>query len=247
LTKTRVVVAEDEPLARAQLSRLVRETDWLELTGEASDGREAVAVIDRLRPDLLFLDVVMPEQSGLQVLEKIRHRPMVVFTTAHDRYAVAAFELEALDYLVKPFGARRFHATLERVRRQLAAGRQPIPSVERAQEAVSGEPLRRVFARVGHRIVPVLVPKVSRFEAAGDYVKAHVEGEELLLHVSLEELERRLDARRFLRVHRSHIVNLDRVLRMEDSDDRRLDVFLQDGSRVTASRAGSSRLRNLIR
>lgn len=247
MTKVRVVVAEDEPHARAQLARLVEETDWLELVGQASDGRQAVTVIDRERPDLLLLDVVMPELSGLQVLERIRHRPLVVFTTAYDRYAVAAFELEALDYLVKPFGARRFHAALERVRRQLAAGRPAVSSTERVQEAVSGEPLRRVFARVGHRIVPVLVPKVSRFEAAGDYVKAHVDGEDLLLHVSLEELERRLDPRRFLRVHRSHIVNLDRVVRMEDSDDRRLDLFLQDGSRVTASRAGSSRLRGLIR
>ncbi|MFN7971835.1 MAG: LytTR family DNA-binding domain-containing protein [Acidobacteriota bacterium] len=247
MTRARVVIAEDEPLARAQLRRLIGETDWLELAGEAGDGGAAVTMIDRLQPDLLFLDVVMPEKSGLEVLEEIRHRPLVVFTTAHDRYAVPAFELEALDYLVKPFGARRFAATLERVRRQLHAGKDVGNQAERAREAVSKEPLRRVFARSGHRIVPIVVSRATRFEAAGDYVKAHVEGETHLLQVSLDELERRLDPRLFQRVHRSHIVNLDRMLRMEDSADRRLEIFLRDGTRVTASRAGSSRLKKLIR
>lgn len=241
----RALIVEDEPLPRRVLRELCEEVDWLELVGEAAHGREAVARIDALHPDLVFLDVHMPEMSGIEVLGRVEHRPAVVFTTAFDRYAVAAFELEAIDYLIKPFGRKRFHATLERVRRRLTAGDELPPQRERAQAALAAGPLERVFAYKGSRIVPLRIAEVTRIEACDDYTQVHCRGETLLLHLRLDELERRLDPRRFVRVHRSHVVNLDHVRQMRPHDDRRLEIQLADGSTVVASRAGSQKLRRM--
>lgn len=243
----RALIVEDEPLARQVLRDHLAEEDWLELAGEAADGLTAVRLIDELQPDLVFLDVRLPELSGLEVLERIRHRPAVVFTTAYDRYAVAAFELEALDYLVKPFGRRRFRATLERVRRKLEGGAPKPSAAESVRSALSGQPLRRLFAREGGRILPIPVDSIVRIEARDDYAEVHTAERSYLLHLSLTELEARLDPERFCRVHRSHILNLDHVALLQPHDDRRLLIRLKDGSRVIASRAASQRLRELIR
>ena len=243
--KVRTLIAEDEPLPRRALRELVEEVEWLELVGDASDGRQAVSRIDSLHPDLVFLDVHMPELSGLEVLSRIEHHPAVVFTTAFDRYAVAAFEFEAIDYLIKPFGRKRFHSTLERVRRRLADP-DSLPLVrERVDSALGDGPVHRLFAHKGNRIVPLRVSEVTRIEACDDYAEVHCRGEVFLLHLRLEELERRLDARRFVRVHRSHVVNLDHVKQMQPFDERRLELQLIDGSRVIASRSGSKKLKQM--
>jgi two-component system LytT family response regulator len=245
LKKIRALIVEDEPHPRRALRELVLAVDWLELVGEAADGRQAVERIDELRPDLLFLDVQMPELSGIEVLERIEHQPAVVFTTAFDRYAVAAFELEAIDYLIKPFGRRRFHATLDRVRRRLGDPEELPPPRERVRVALSGGPLRRVFARKGNRIVPLPIGQVTRIEACDDYTEVHCRGETFLLDLRLQELEQRLDPDRFIRVHRSHVINLDHVKQMKPHGDRRLEIHLVDGSMVIASRSGSQKLREL--
>ena len=240
-TRVRAVIAEDEELARASLRRLVSEVDWVELVGEAGDGHAAVEAIDRLRPDLVFLDVMLPELTGLEVLQQIQHQPLVVFTTAYERFAVTAFELEALDYLVKPFGSRRFHETMERVRRRLQSAE------GRGQRAeLPPGPLERLFARVGSRIVPVAVREVSHFQAEGDYVRAFSGGASHLLYVTLSQLEERLQLP-FLRIHRSHMINVDSVQRVERHDERRYVVFLKDGSRIVASRSGTAALKRMMR
>jgi two-component system, LytTR family, response regulator len=243
--KRTVYLVEDEPLARESLRRLVAGTEWLEVVGEAADGRRAVAGIDRVAPDLVFLDVELPEISGLEVLESIRHRPAIVFTTAYERYAVAAFELGAIDYLVKPFGSKRFHATLARVRARLETAGARSDDSDRARETMRA-PLKRLFARRGPRIVPVALDDVTEIRAADDYAEVIARGESFLVSVGLNELESRLDAQRFLRIHRSVLVNLDRVRAIEPHDDRRLAVVLEDGSRRVASRRGTARLRALV-
>jgi two-component system LytT family response regulator len=240
-----VLVVEDEPLPRRSLRRLIEETSGLDLVGEAKDGREAVRLIDALRPDLVLLDVELPELSGVEVLRRVRHRPAVVFTTAYDRYAVTAFELEAIDYLLKPYGRRRFAETMARVRRRLAS---TAPSAGAAADAPPPTPteegtLTRLFARVRDRLIPIPVADISRVEAQGDYVAVHHAGRSYLLAVSLSDLERRLDPSRFRRVHRSHLVNLDHVREMRAHDERRLVLRLADGSEVVASRTGSRWLR----
>jgi two-component system LytT family response regulator len=243
-TLVRAVVVEDEPHARQSLREYTSGVEWLTLVGEACDGAEAVQLIDRLKPDIVFLDVSLPELSGLEVIERIHHAPEIVFTTAYDRYALAAFEVGALDYLLKPFGRQRFHTMLERVHRRLAeAG---VPTTERARAAF-GSPWRRLFARTPAGIVPIDVRAIRHIEAAGDYVEVHCEAGSHLLHISLSELASRLDPDVFCRVHRSHIVNLDAVELLSAFDERRFLVRLRGGKEILASRSASELLRRLAR
>lgn len=245
--KIGALIVEDEPEARRLLRDLLAEASWVDLVGEAADGREAVAAIDRLEPGLVFLDVQLPEMTGLEVLERIRHQPEVVFATAYDRYAVTAFELGALDYLVKPFGRERFRSMLRNVRRRLVAQTESPASLERARTALGGAALKRLFARTGDRIVPIGTEAIVRIQARGDYAEVHAPGGPFLLHVSLAELAVRLDPDRFEQVHRSHIVNLDAVKLLRPYDDRRLLVVLTNGEEIVASRAASEALRRLVR
>jgi len=243
--KVSVVLVEDEPEARKSLREYLRGIDWIEIRGEAADGRAAVELIDRLRPDLVFLDVQLPEMTGLRVLESVRHAPEVVFTTAYDQYALAAFEFGALDYLVKPFGRERFLKTLARLRqRRAAAG---VPAAERARAAFASGPLARLFARRGDRIVPILAHDIRRVEAQGDYAEVHTPAGAFLMHISLKEMASRLDPDRFLQVHRAHIINLDAIDHLRPYDDRRLMIVLRDGSEIVASRTASERLRHGVR
>ena len=239
----RAVVAEDEPEARRNLRDYSAGIEWLAVVGEASDGPEAVRLVDRLRPDLLFLDVALPGLSGLEVIGEIRHRPAVVFTTAHDQYALAAFEAGALDYLLKPFGRRRFEKALERVRTRLP----DRPSVPERARAAFDAPLRRLFARHRDGIVPIPVETIIRIRARGDYVEVVSPAGNHLLHMTLTELATRLDPDRFCRIHRSELVNLDAIDRLVPSADRRLLVRCKDGSEILASRSGSETLKRFVR
>jgi len=248
--RIRALVAEDEAVSRETLCQLLAEVDWIECVGVAGDGRDAVRLIDALEPDLVFLDVQLPELNGLGVLQEAHHQPAVVFTTAHDRYAVAAFEVQAIDYLLKPFGRRRLTQALERVRARLSTTHRPRPAPSAAATTAPGPPDRRVLrlARtLRGELIPLRLDAATRFEAAGDYVEAHVRGERLLLRMSLGELEHELDAQRFWRIHRSHLVAADSVKSVRAHDDeRRLIVVLGDGTEIVASRAASRRLRELI-
>lgn len=240
----RAVIVEDEPHARENLRGFAAGVEWLTVVGEAADGASAVALIDREEPDLAFLDVCLPELSGLEVLERIRHQPAVVFTTAHDRFALAAFEIGALDYLLKPFGRQRFETMLGRVRQRLE--QRAAPAAERAKAAF-GTPLRRLFARTRDGIVPIDVRTIRRIEASGDYVEVHGEAGRHLLHTTLGELAARLDPETFCQIHRSHVVNLDAVEVLVPFDARRLLVRLRDGTEIVASRTASERLREMVR
>lgn len=246
MPRVRAAIVEDEPQARRTLRAYLNGATWIELVGEASDGAAAVRLVDDLEPDLFFLDVRLPELTGLQVVERIRHRPALVFTTAHDRFAVAAFELGALDYLLKPFGPERFARMLDRVRAHLEVPSVP-DAVERSRLALSSAPLRRLFARTGTRIVPVPVESILRIQAAGDYAEIHCTAGKFLVQVSLTELVSRLDPERFRQVHRSHIVNLDHVQQMKPYDERRLLITIDGGGEILASRKASEELRRLVR
>jgi two-component system, LytTR family, response regulator len=247
----RAVIVEDEPLARQTIRDFLVGESWLKLVGEAADGHKAVVLIDELRPDLVFLDVRMPGLTGLQVLERINHDPEVVFTTAYDDHAVTAFELEALDYILKPFGRERFRQVLERIQRRLAGKRDPSESSVReravqAQEANTTGHLVRLFVRDARgRIVHVRVSEITRLTGADDYVEIRAKDTSYLVKVTLNEFEKRLDPKRFRRIHRSAIVNLDHLISCTQID-RRFLLKLSDGSEVIASRSGSHSLRDLF-
>jgi two-component system, LytTR family, response regulator len=239
----RAVIVEDEPQARRNIRDYAAGIPWLAIVAEAGDANEAIRLIDRLTPDLVFLDVRLPGPSGLEVARRIRHAPEIVFTTAYDRFALAAFELGALDYLLKPFGPRRFQTALERIRKRLAPN--PVPAAERARVAF-GSPLRRLFARTREGVVPIAVETIRRVEASGDYVDVHVDGAHFLIHMTMTELASRLDPERFCPIHRSHLISLDAIESLRPFDDRRLVVRLRDGTAIVASRSGSELLRRLV-
>ncbi len=239
----RTVIVEDEPHARTSLREYAAAVDWLTVVGEAADGAEAVRLIDGLAPDLVFLDICLPEASGLDVLARVKHKPEIVFTTAHDEYALAAFELGALDYLLKPFARQRFQTTLERVRRRLQS---TVSASERAGIAFE-KPLRRLFARTRDAIVPIDVGSIQHISASGDYVEVYSDRGCHVLHSSLGELAVRLDPEVFRQVHRSHIVNLDAVVKLVPFDARRLLIQLRNGTEIIASRTASEMLRGLVR
>jgi two-component system LytT family response regulator len=186
----------------------------------------------------------MPAGNGLQVLEKLTYRPQVIFTTAHDEYAVTAFELGALDYVLKPFGRERLARVLERVHGVCESA--DVALLTRAREALdSTRMLSRIFVRDGSRILPIPIASLERAEGADDYIVLHTVGKQYLVSVRLTELETRLPQSHFLRIHRSHIVNLEFVTAIEPFDAARLEVVLKTGTRIVASRAGSKRLREL--
>lgn len=247
----RALIVEDEPLARQTIKDFLQGEEWLQVIGEAVDGDRAVALIDELRPDLVFLDVRMPGLTGLQVLENIKHDPEVVFTTAYDNHAVTAFELEALDYILKPFGRERFRQMLSRVKGRLvdASGNSGPSARERALSALKTKPvehLQRLFVRDRRgRLVQVRAAEITRLVGADDYVELHVGEKSYLVKVTLNEFAQRLDPNRFRRIHRSAIVNLDHVVSCEPIE-RRLRLKLSDGTKIIASRSGSQTLRDLF-
>lgn len=244
MTET-ILVADDEPLARQTLRAHLRDLGCSGTIHEAGDGETAVAVANRERPELIFLDIVMPGATGLQVLERLEYGPKVIFTTAHDHYAVTAFELGALDYLLKPFGRDRLERVLTRVRHLSPV--EPEPLLDRAKKTLQlARPrLSKIFVRDGNRILPLAVHDIERVQGADDFVTIVTATKQYLVSVRLSDLEDHLDADRFLRIHRSHLINLDYVTAIQRCDTARFDVVMKSGIRITASRAGSKRLRDL--
>jgi two-component system LytT family response regulator len=221
----RTLVVDDEPLARSSITILLRHDPEIQLVGECASGREALAAIRKLRPALVFLDVAMPECDGFDVLVGlgVDVPPAVVFVTAHDGYALRAFEAGALDYLLKPFDAERFGRALQRAK-------QRVPAKLAAAQA------RVLAVKSGGGVTFVKLSEIVWIEAADYYVRLHTAAATHLLRRTLSELERELDPAEFCRIHRSVIVSLDRVRRLEPSVGGEYDVLLDDGTRQPLSR-----------
>jgi two-component system LytT family response regulator len=240
----RAIICEDEPLAIKALRGHLRSVEWIRIVGEARTGPDAVRLIQKEEPDLVFLDVRMPGASGLQVLDAITHAPAIVFTTAFDDYAIPAFDAGAVDYLVKPFGRERLLRTVDRVRVRLLgeglATRDGTLGGDRAPYA------KRLFARHREGIVPVPVSEIVRVDAAPGGTSVVTMRGTFALDVTIGELESRLPPGDFIRVHRSHIIHLAHVTSMQAYDERRLILRMADGSDLIASRQGSRALRGLM-
>jgi two-component system LytT family response regulator len=240
-----LVIAEDEEPSREQLLALAAALSDLRVVGETGDGHAALRLIDELRPDVALLSLAMPGLGGLEVARRMRHRPAVIFTTTFDRNAVAAFELQAVDYLLKPYNDVRFKAAIERARERQAAP--DLTDGERLRHALYGSGhLTRVFVRERNRILVVPTGDIERLEARGDYVALHVGAKRHLVQVTIADMERMLDPGRFVRVHRSHIVNLDYVVAFNTDPKGALEVELRSGMRLSVSRSRAQALRNLV-
>ena len=200
-------------------------------------------MINRAKPELVFLDVQMPGLLGTEVLQRLTHQPYIVFTTAFAQHAATAFELGALDYLLKPFGPERLAKSLDRIRTAIGEP-SPAPAFDRLREALGTGPISRLFVRTGNGVVPVSVEKVVWFEASGDYVTAHTASTRHLMHLSLNRLEARLDRAKFARIHRAHIVNLDQVAAFRKTG-RGLFAELRNGARLPVSRERAKEIRSL--
>jgi two-component system LytT family response regulator len=248
----RAVIVEDEPPARALLREYLGKHADVEIVGECADGFDAVKRIGELRPDLVFLDIQMPRLTGFEVLELLEPGPAVVFVTAYDEHALRAFEVNAVDYLLKPFGRERLAEALVRVRERLhaaAAGGAPAGPAAAQLAAAARAPGRfadRILLRDGAQVHVLPVERVDLIEAQDDYVAIHAEGRMHLRTQTLSELAATLDPQRFVRVHRSYVVNLERIERLEAYTKDSRVVVLQGGREVPVSRSGYARLREMM-
>ncbi len=245
-TKIGVVIVDDEELARAVVREYLAADPELQVLAECANGFEAVKAVAETRPDLLLLDVQMPKLNGFEVLELLDREVAVIFVTAYEEYAVRAFDVHAVDYLLKPFSAERLHAAVARAKRRIAQ-HEPLPRAELTRAArTAAMPLERILLRDGSKVLVIPVAKIDYFEAQDDYVGVWSEGKSHLKQMTIGELETALDSRRFVRIHRSYILNVDRLDRLElYAKDSRVAI-LRDGSRLPVSRAGYARLRALL-
>jgi two-component system LytT family response regulator len=240
----RTLICEDEPLARDTLRDFIGARPELVLVGEAADGAQALKMIRALQPQLVFMDIQMPELTGLEVvrqLEGLQPWPAVVFTTAYDQHALTAFELHALDYLLKPFTADRFDRAVQRVLEESAA---PREAAEQALAAPTGL-MHRILVRDRGQIFPLPTAEIEYLKSDSKYTLIAARGSSYFVRLPLADIEPRLDPARFLRVHRNAIVNLDFVQSMKPDEQSQLELLMQDGSKLLANRDASKLLRDL--
>ncbi len=250
MDKIRALIVDDEPPARDRITDLIARDAEVEIIGECGDGLSAVAAIEDHKPDLIFLDVQMPELDGFGVLEAIEETPVIIFVTAYDQYALRAFEVHALDYLLKPFDRERFDKALQRAKHQIA--RERAGSVNQELAALLADlksrpkPIERLVIKAGGRVFFLRVDEIDWIEAAANYVKLHVGKESHLLRETINSLAAKLDPDKFLRIHRSIIVNFERVKELQPWFHGDYVVILQDGKQLTSSRSYRERLHKLL-
>jgi len=237
----KALIVDDESLARERVRTLLAEAPGVTLLGECSGGREAVEAIVEERPDLVFLDVQMPDLDGFQVLEAVDHLPAIVFVTAYDEYALRAFEVHALDYLLKPIEPERFVRTLARVRETLGD-----KSDGRLEALLDTLPLDRLVVRTKGKVFFLKPSEIDWIEADGKHAKLHAGKETHVVRQQLQRLEPRLAPHGFVRVHRSAIVNVDRIKELEPWFHGEYVVILKDGTKLTSSAAHSEALHRIV-
>ncbi len=249
--KIRALIVDDEPLARERIRSLLKREPDFEIAGEAADGARAIAAIRKLQPDVVFLDVQMPQAGGFDVLEAIgaERMPMVIFVTAYDQYALRAFEVHALDYLLKPFDRERFQATLRRARTHIESAGADVSRrlLALLQERRSAPKyLERLAIRSAGRITFLRAEEIDWIEAAGNYVRLNAGKESHLMRETMQSIEGQLDPQKFMRIHRGVIVNVERIRELQPTEHGDYSVTLRSGARLMLSRSYRDRLRQLL-
>lgn len=249
-TKIRTLIVDDEELARERLRSLLARDPRIEIAGEAADGKSAVSAIEKLKPDLIFLDVQMPELNGFEVLQSLDgHRPNVVFCTAHDKFALKAFDVHAVDYLLKPFDRERFQVALDRAVAKVEsqqAGQKDDPVGAMLQEMKPAGPVERLLVKSDGRVLLVKVGDIDWVEAADNYVNLHVGKEAHMMRETMSALEGRLPPEKFMRISRSTIVNVERIQELQPMFHGEYIVLLRNGTKLTLSRSYRDKLNRLL-
>ena len=241
----RAIIVDDEDLARQMLREFVAPHKEIQIVAECANGFEAVKAVTELKPDLVFLDIQMPKLNGFEVLELIGTDMAIVFVTAYDEYALRAFDIHAVDYLLKPFSADRFETALQRVKQRLG-GKLPPPIELSSSARPPAHYAERIVVRDGTRVHIIPVAKLDYAEAQDDYVALCSEGKTHLKQQTISSLETALDPAQFVRIHRSYIVNLERVIKIEPYSKDNHVVVLTNGAQLPVSRSGYTRLRTLL-
>ena len=250
--RIRVLIVDDEPLARERIAGMLKGDSDIEIIGTCANGRDALAAIQKQSPDLVFLDIQMPEMDGFEVLQKIppESMPLVIFVTAYDKYALRAFEVFALDYLLKPFDRERFQKALTRVKSEVFHRsesdfqQQVLALLEDLK--IRPQSLTRMAVKSGGRIFFLRADEIDWVEAEGNYVRLHVGKESYLLRETIGALEEQLDRRKFLRIHRSTIVNIDRIQELQPWFHGEFRVILRNGTALMLSRTHREKLQELL-
>lgn len=238
----KVIIIDDEPLARGIVTEYLKGFSQVEIVAECGDGFEGVKAIAQHQPDLIFLDIQMPKINGFEMLELIDNPPSVIFTTAFDEYAIKAFDTHAIDYLLKPFGKERFDKAMNKV---LSQQKQNVPTAL-TEEASPPESQSRVVVKKGQNIVVLPVQRIHYFEAFDDYVKVFTAEGFYLKKKTMTFFEKTLDASQFVRVHRSYLMNLQELMRIEPMEKDNHVALLKSGTRIPLSQTGYSKLKSVL-
>jgi len=244
----KTILIDDEPLARQIIREFLQAFPQLGIVAECENGRQAVAAINHHKPDLIFLDVQMPGLSGFQVLERLEHVPVIIFSTAYDEYAIRAFDVNAVDYLLKPFDRQRFAAAVQRaIERRAGVGAEMERLLRLLQHTQpAGIFSDRLLVRSGEKIIPVRVADIEWIEAADDYAMLHAGSSKHLCTLGLGEIEKRLNPQQFMRVHRSAIINISRIRHLEKDGEGGMIATMASGEEVKVSRRYAAALRELV-
>ncbi len=241
----RAIIVDDEPLARKIVREYLQYYSDVTVLAECANAREAFQAISSQHPDVVFLDIQMPEINGFELLDMLDEVPHIIFSTAYDQYAIRAFEINAIDYLLKPYEEVRFRKAVERVRSLIHAQSAPDPQIQNLLKGILQQEscLTRLLIKDTGQIVILPCHEICWIEALDDYVRIHTQDRTYLISQTLTYLETRLDPSRFIRVHRTYIVNLDAVNAIVPTSSRQHEVVLKDKTRLPVSRSGMARLK----
>jgi two-component system LytT family response regulator len=241
---SKIIIIDDEPLARSIVREFLQNYPELDIVQECNDGFEGVKAIQQHEPDLIFLDIQMPKINGFEMLELLDQRPAVIFTTAFDEYAIKAFEAHAIDYLLKPFNKERFDKAIQKWKETAGAQKNTTELLETASHSPGQS--QRIVVKTGSKIKIIPVQDVYFLEAADDYVKVHTQEGSFLKNKTMNHFEKTLDAQQFVRSHRSYIVNVQQITRIDPYEKDNHIAILKAGAKVPVSRNGYVKLRSVL-
>lgn len=243
------MIIDDEPLARSIIKKYIEDNDNVEVIGECTNGFEGVKKINDQKPDIIFLDIQMPKLTGFEMLELLEHEPQIIFSTAYDQYAIKAFEVNATDYLLKPFGKDRFDEALEKAINKFSTNKNSDRNYQKLVETVNQakESIDRIVVKTNQKIVIIPTEKINSIEAQDDYVMIHSELGNHLKKQTMKFYEENLNSSTFFRVHRSYIVNIESVKQMELFEKDSYRIIMKDGTSVPVSRSGYGKIKELLK